>query len=381
MKSKKLDLLFYLIPLLLIIYLILRWRFTKTASPDTYSYIDLAKVLPYISQAEYKSLFPIGYPTFLKVLGFLSNSYEIAYKIGALICMLYSLIFVKIKNFYWREIWSLLTFYTFLSILPWGWSETLMIPLLIMVFYYNHQFLNNQIPRKKFILFYPILLFTCVLVKYSSLFFIIAHFVFAIFLKFSKDKKFWDYLQVFIISSILSSIYLLYNYIITGKAMGKRIPPTEEHLQVAYSLHNIPSGFIPRPFLYPKTEQWQVSLDWILPPILGGFFSILLIRMIYNYFIDNCLKNRNLLQLQITLDGKMMIFNILMSILFLLGTIYSYFTTTIDPLRARLLLGFYLFFFFSVIIALPKFKNRNIFLLIMAICLLSINIIKIIITK
>lgn len=59
----------------------------------------------------------------------------------------------------------------------------------------------------------------------------------------------------------------------------------------------------------------------------------------------------------------MLIFSILNSMIFLMGTIYSYFNTKIDHLNHRLLLGYYLFFFFAVIVALPQFRHRRAVLL------------------
>lgn len=357
-KNKKLDYLFYLIPLFLMINLFMRWKLVETTSYDTWSYIDLAEHFPYIIEAKYPSVFPLGYPIWLRINNLFFNDYMISYKVGAFLCLVFSLLFVKIKDFYWREIWVLFTFYSFLRITPWAWSETLIIPLLIMVFYYNHQFLNEKIKRGKFITFYPILLFACVLVKYSSLFFIVAHFIFVLFLSLIKDKKVWDYLKVSILSSILSGIYLLNNYFITGYAMGMRNPPDAMYFNIRLSLAN--TIFSLNPLFHGRGNYLGYSFGWSIAFIFGGIFALFFCGIILRYLWLNLLKNKNLSN---TTGGKILIFNTLNFVIFLLGTIYSYFTTKIDILDYRLLLGYYSFFFFAVIVAFPEFRHRKMVLL------------------
>lgn len=340
MKNKKIQLLLHLIPLLLIINMIIRWRFATTISPDTYSYFEIAKTLPYVDN----STFPIGYPIFLKSINYLFDNYLISYKILAFLCLAFSLIFVRINNFYWREIWVLFTFSSFLRMAPYGLSETLLIPLLILVFYYNFQFLNNKILKQKFIIFYPILLFSCVLIKYSSLFFIVANFIFGVYLRFIKDEKQWTYLKVSIISAILSGLYLINNYWITGFTMGERFPPSEEHLDISVSLLQILYSL--NPLYYDNGIGKNLYISLISSIVFGIVFLYIILRFLY--------KNKD------TMEHKMIIFNILNSILFLIGTLYSYFTVTIDNLGYRLLLGYYIFLFFAVIIALSKFRSKAI---------------------
>lgn len=72
--------------------------------------------------------------------------------------------------------------------------------------------------------------------------------------------------------------------------------------------------------------------------------------------------------------GKILIINIIISTTFLFGTIYSYFTTKIDILDFRLLLGYYLPFFFAVIVALPNRKNKNLILLLLGLYCAIVNI-------
>lgn len=287
-KNIRLDFLFYLIPIFLVANLFVRWNLTRTFSPDTYDYIDIANVFPYISQAEDSSLFPVGYSIFLKIINLFFNDYMISYKVGAFLSLIFSLVFVRVKNFYWREIWVLFTFYSFLEMMPWGLSETLLVSLLTVVFYYNHQFINDEMKSRKFLLFYPLLLLSCVLVKYSALFFIIAHFVFVLFLKWIKDKKFWIYLKVSVISLLLSGLYLLNNYWVTGFAMGKRVPPDGSYFNIRLSFSQI--LFNLNPFFHTKGEYLGISFGWGVTYFLSILFTLFFSGIILRYFWNNFLK-------------------------------------------------------------------------------------------
>lgn len=75
----------------------------------------------------------------------------------------------------------------------------------------------------------------------------------------------------------------------------------------------------------------------------------------------------------------MLILNILLSLVFLLGTIYSYFVTKIDILDFRLLLGYYVPILFSIIISLPVYKHRNVILLLLGLYCSVTNIINLLI--
>lgn len=369
MKRNRLDFLFYLIPVFLVANLFVRWKLTNTITTDTKSYMDLANNFPYIMEAKYPSVFPLGYPIFLKTINLFFNDYMISYKVGAFLSLMFSLVFVRVKNFYWREIWVLFTFWSFLRIMPMGWSETLLIPLLIMVFYYNHQFINDKMPSKVFLWLYPLLLFSCILVKYSVLFFVMAHFVFVLFLKWIDDKKTWDYFKVAVISSILSALYLLNNYWITGFALGEREVSSEEELNIKLSFSQI--LFNLNPFFHSRGEYLGISFGWGVSYFFGVLFTLFFSGIILRYFWGNFLKIRTLAN--VSGGGKILIFNILNSMIFLMGTIYSYFNTKIDHLDHRLLLGYYIFFFFSVIIALPEFRYRKFTLLLIGLwCCMSI---------
>ena len=271
MKTKfNLDLGFYLIPVLLFCNLFLRWEFTRSVSPDTYDYIDLAENLPMIQD----SLFPIFYPICLKIINFITHDYLIAYKVVCGISLLFSLSFVRIKNFYWREIWVVSTFLSFLRIAPWGWSEIVMIPLLLLIFYYNYQFLMDKITSKKFVIFNSLLLIISVLTKYSSLFFVGAFIGFSAILFLIKDKKAKPYIMSSFVSLLGGILYLFVNYSLTGYAMGKRIPPDGEFYNVRLSFSQM--LFNLNPFFHTRTDNYLgLSFGWGVA-YMGGLIFLLL---------------------------------------------------------------------------------------------------------
>lgn len=381
MNSKKIDILFYIIPIFLIINLFIKWEFTRTISPDSEGYMDLARHFPYITEmetynnhvimrVEQTTLFPLGYPIFLKIINSIFDDYLISYKVGAFLCVVFSLVFVKIKDFYWREIWVLFTFYPLLKLTPWAWAETLLVPVLIMIFYYNHCFLNDKISSKKFVLFYPVLLFLCVFIKYSSLFFIIAHFLFAMYLRFIKDEKSITYFKVPALSLGVFILYLINNYYLTGFMTGLRASELKYILKILYSFSQV--LFCINPFINIGTNYRDFTLELYLLVAICTLSSLFILY----FFVKNII---NFLQSKSN-DKRLLILMLLHSGLFLMGTIYSYFTTKIDALDYRLLLGYYLFLFFAVIISLPKFKNRNIQLFIISMICLFINTLNIIIS-
>lgn len=370
--KNKLDLGFYLIPILLVLNLFIRLNTIQSSSPDTYAYIDLAKKFPNIDN----SLFPIFYPLCLKIVNFICNDYFISYKIICGISLLFSLFFVKFKNFYWREIWTLFTSISLMKIICFGWSEIIVIPLLLLIFYYNHQFLNNKISSKKNLTYSSLLLIICVLTKYSSLFFIGAFIAFSVILLLIKDKKAKTYIRISSIASVGSIFYLLINFVLTGHPMGERIPPDGVDYNIRLSLSHILFTLNPL-FSGKQINYLGLSWDWEIAYLVSFLFFIFFVTVIIKYFNKDISISKNITGIRISIKGgesKILIINIIISTTFLFGTIYSYFITKIDILDFRLLLGYYLPFFFAVIVALPNRKNKNLILLLLGLYCAIVNI-------
>ena len=377
MMKNKLDLGFYLIPVLLFCNLFLRWEFTRSVSPDTYDYIDLAENLPMIQD----SLFPIFYPICLKIINFITHDYLIAYKVVCGISLLFSLSFVRIKNFYWREIWVMFTFMSFIRIAPLVLSEVVLYPLLLLIFYYNHQFLMDKITSKKFVIFNSLLLIISVLTKYSSLFFVGVFIGFSAILFLIKDKKAKPYIMSSFVALLGGMLYLFVNYSLTDYAMGKRVPPDGVYYNIRLSFSQI--LFNLNPFFHTRTDNYLgFSFDWGVAYWGGVVFLLLFGWMIFRALRKSTIFSKPLIISKINEragGGKILILNILLSLVFLFGTIYSYFVTKIDILDFRLLLGYYIPILFSVIVSLPVYKHRNVILLLLGLYCSVTNIINLLI--
>ena len=372
--KNRLDSGFYLIPILLVMNLFIRWNDFEHTSPDSREYIALAKNFPMIED----SLFPIFYPICLKIINFIVHDYLVAYKVVCGMSLLFSLSFVRIKDFYWREIWVVSTFLSFLRIAPWGWSEIVMIPLLLLIFYYNYQFLMDKITSKKFVIFNSLLLIISILTKYSSLFFVGAFIGFSAILFLIKNKKAKPYIMSSFVSLLGGILYLFVNYSLTGYAMGKRIPPDGEFYNVRLSFSQM--LFNLNPFFHTRTDNYLgLSFGWGVAYMGGLIFLLLFGWIILRALRKSIVFCNPLITNKINGGGKMLILNILLSLVFLLGTIYSYFVTKIDILDFRLLLGYYVPIFFSVIVALPIYKYWNVILLLLGLYCSVTNIINLLV--
>lgn len=361
-RKKFVECFFYVIPILLIINLFMRWNLTRTISPDSKNYFELAISFPKIPD----SLFPIFYPLVLRILNIFFNDYEVTYKVLAFSSLIFTLIFVRFKNFYWKEIWILMSFLSFLRMAPWALSEVIIIPLFILIFYVNSQFLTNKKRSNDFIIQNSILLIITILTKYSSVFIIIGFILFSIFLYFRKRRASISYLISSCIALLGTFLYLSINYYYTGNFTGKRIPPDGEYFNIRLSISQI--FFNLNPFFLGKVEKYLgfFSFEWSFSYLAAFIFLIIWLFLLINAFLKKIIPQET---------KFLILLNISAAILFLLGTIYSYFTTKIDILDFRLLLGFYTFFFFSVICALPNFKNKDLLLLVVALFCGTSNII------
>ncbi|MDR2206976.1 MAG: hypothetical protein LBE36_12575 [Flavobacteriaceae bacterium] len=357
MKTKIVDSLFWLIPISLIINLFLRWNINSYLSPDSFDYFKIADHLPSITT----SVWPFFYPLLLKIVNFVVDNYLVSYKVLSVSSLLFSLLFVRINHFYWKEIWTLLSFFSFLRIFPFGLSEVVLIPFLILIFYINHHFQNNKQSENKFILFNSIFLFITVSIKYSSIFFLIAFILFTVLLKFRKNILFKAYLKSSLLTLILCGLYLTVNYIETGFLIGERQPPGGSYHNIRLSISQI--VFTLNPFFHTKVYNYLglFSFGWSIAYLFGFIFSLIWLFLITGKGIS-FMKNNLIILLLIN------------SLCFLAGTIYSYFVIKIDILDFRLLLGFYTFLFFAVIISLPR--KMDVILLLTALFSISTNIIQ-----
>lgn len=335
---------YFIYPPLLFLNIIVRIATTRTWSPDTEDYISIAQHLP---DSIPFSLFPIFYPIALKLVNFFIHDYHVTYKVIAILSLFFCLAFVKLKNFFWKELWTMLCFYSFLRMAPWGLSEVIMIPLLILIFYYNYGFLIKKISPEKFIISNSIILIICILTKYSSIFYLPAFLVFSIILYMRKKHEHKAYIFSLALTSIATMLYLGLNYVFTGSAMGERVSPDGNYYNARLSFSQ--ALFNLNPFFHGRSDNY---LGFSLPWSIAYFFGILFSGLWASIILVNIKKLSENYRL-------LTYFLVILSLFFISGTIYSYFTTKIDILDFRLLLGFYTFIFFAVAVSLQKFNNKD----------------------
>ena len=176
-------------------------------------------------------------------------------------------------------------------------------------------------------------------------------------------------------------LYLFVNYSLTDYAMGKRVPPDGVYYNIRLSFSQI--LFNLNPFFHTRTDNYlSFSFDWGVAYWGGVVFLLLFGWMIFRALRKSTIFSKPLIISKINEragGGKILILNILLSLVFLFGTIYSYFVTKIDILDFRLLLGYYIPILFSVIVSLPVYKHRNVILLLLGLYCSVTNIINLLI--
>lgn len=340
MFTKNSDWLFIILPIGILVNLYLGWNLREFITPDSKSYIEIAKNLPKINN----SLFPILYPIVLSFLNFFTNDYLIAYKFLNIFVILFIIVFVKMKNFYWKEIWTLLTFASFQTIFCYAWSENIILLLILALCYINKSLLFSNQNNKFFIIQSVFILTLMFLTKYSSIFFAFSYLGFSIYLFLIKDKiKSLLYFKTFLLVSLLFTVYLFINKYNTGMFTGPRGNVFYEMSFLRYillSTINIPISLAPAALsfikiLYQPNFLYSYSFLWKIPAIIS---SIIIIYLLYKSF-----------KLKLIINSKYLIFLLFSSFSFLIFSFISAYYTKIDVLSARLLLGFYSFFLIGII--------------------------------
>lgn len=353
---------FYLIPLGVILNMFLSWKYINCYSTDSFTYIRLANALPRIED----SIFPFLYPAMMKGITFFYKDYDFAFKVMNIFSVIFIFSFVRAKEFYWREIWILLTFSCFQNIYPLALSESLFFPLLIMFCYYNYKFLNKEIAGKKFVITCVLLLCFMFLVKYNTLFIIISTLLFALLL--IKKNNFFArfYLLVGAISLILYFLFVLFNFFETGYFTGRRgLPEDFKYLYyVINSVKNIPLSF--DPFAY-SLQRIAVKVK-----IYYGFYYVTVIPYFTSYLVVIYLAF-NLYRLKVK-ENLFVLFCAISSITFLFFSFVSAYKTQIDVLNFRLLLAFNVFTLVGIINLIEVKLNDVTLLSLGVLCILIFQI-------
>lgn len=349
--------LFFIIPIGIIINMFLSWKEIIYYTPDSYSYIGLSKSLPDIKY----SLFPIFLPVLLRIFSFFTKDYDIAFKVINLLSVIFIILFVRVKNFYWKEIWVIMTFSSFQNIFPMAWTENLFFSFLIAYCYYNFKFLNREINKNQFLFYNSFLLIIMCLLKYNAMFIIIGSIISGFLIR-KKDYFFSKYCFFStIISGTLFSVYLVFNFFQTGSITGNRdLPNNFGYINYFInSVRNVPLTYDPVAFSLQRIAV-KIKLEY-------GFKYITILPYITSYLIS-FFSIRYLIKLKNIKIDAFSFFCIISSINFLVFTFITGFNTKIDVLDFRLLLSFYVFLLIGIINTLKnnikvKYFDNKLFLL------------------
>lgn len=334
----KIPFLYWLIPVLLTFNFFVQIYFNPTfgITPDTFDYIEISKNLPIIKN----SLFPLLYPLVIKFFNLFFYNYFFTTKFIALFSLLFCLGFTYHKKFYWKQFWILLCFPIFLDIYHYSWSETILLPLLILFVYISQQFLNKNISIRKFVIYNSILLTLMLFTKYSMIGILFGYGIFSLYIYFKKREFFLPIIYSLAITSFLFLAYLLVNNYSTGDYMGIRIPATNSLYALKLSIFNVIYNL--NPFINTRNFL-KFNLNYIVLALITVLMYIPIL-----YFSMKKMKNNLPAHLALICGFS-----------FLFLTIYSFMTVKLDILEARLLMPFTFLFLVSVIFIL-KDKMLNI---------------------
>ncbi|HCN47733.1 MAG TPA: hypothetical protein DIT10_01310 [Chryseobacterium sp.] len=342
MICKQKDSYFIILPIVIFINLIIAWYIGDYLTPDSYDYIEIADHLPIIKD----SLFPIFYPSLLKIINIIINDYLITYKIINIISILFCFIYTYKFKFYWKEIWAILAFSSFQYNYIFAWSENIIIPLLIIFLHLNYLFYTDKIDPKKYLLKNTITLVLLILTKYNSIFFVFPTAILSL-LYLRLSKKYFYALASCFISVLVLVFYLFLNYQFTGYFTGNRSELTKLNFMKYISLSKYEITTTIEPFGRPISkivELQSLTHIWQLPYLLSlGILGILGIA------IFSVLKKSKYYV------SKYNVFLIANSLTFICLTLVSAYFTRIDVLGPRLLLGFS----FPLLLALFVFIKAN----------------------
>jgi hypothetical protein len=326
---------FFFLPFLVIVASCLQLIYSSTSgiTPDSLDYIKIAKYLPEITQ----SLFPILYPFLIKMSYFITHDYFWATKLISFAALVFTFWYPFYKKFMWKEIWVIVSFPTFLTIYYCSWSETILIPLLIVFSHINYQYLNEN-KSKNFLLKNTIAMTLMLLTKYSSMGIIFGYALFILFLYVDTKRYSYKLIWSLLITVVIFTFYLGFNYITTGSKMGERIPEMKSGMNIRYSFFRIIYNLNP---ILNDRLIFNFTINYIFLAAITVIGYIPIVYITRNIFWKN----------------KTCILFFIISFTFLFFTIISYFTVKLDNLDGRLLMLFVFFILISLAIA---FKNISI---------------------
>lgn len=303
-------------------------------SPDSLDYIRIANELPNIKN----SLFPVFYPLLTRISFFFTQNYLFATKIICLLGFFVIFYYPYRKNFFWKELWIICAFPIFIDLYYYSWSETVLLPLIIIFTHLNYEFFENGV-KSNFILKNTVLLILMLLTKYSSVGIVLGYAAGLLVLGLYFRRIQMQPLISVLISVIFFAGYLAINKFLTTDFMGERLPPLKEKMNIRYSFFQIIYN------LNPITNDRKIFgylINYVLLAAFSLAFYIPLVKLLS----------------KISYNFKLAFLLLSCSMAFLIFTIISFFTVKIDNLDSRLLMPFVLMFLLSLLLLAKHLREK-----------------------
>lgn len=313
-------------------------------STDSISYFVLADEIPNPSW----SLFPLGYPFFLKLLNYIFDDYYWSGRVLNVLIFITIFLFSYIKQFYFRETIILMASKIFVYLFYYSISEPLFLACLYFLFYYIEGYFTGRLASYKFYLPASLILTLCFTVRYSGVYIALAFvFFYLLYYKRAGNKKsfFRDDFFYFLLLGALGIIsYMSYNYYNFQDLSGERFR-SDPYFSIGRNIIGLINSF--NPVLGVKLNS-SGYITW------GVEFFLLSINLFFIYWFIKIWKKE--------FDSG---FNWLHFLFISTGLIYSfflfltYFYQGIEEINIRMAAESSFCYFFSIIILYFKQKRNE----------------------
>ncbi len=286
---------------------------------------------PDLYQKEYFAIWPLGYPSCIVAVSYITNLSPLwASKVVniLLLALCFYLLYLLFEGSSYLPMYYFGSF-TMLEICSYTWSENLFIPfflLFILALKKNHT--AETVTLNNVIMLSSALLIMC-LARYASVIFYVIAFVFMLYYyKKSELIKVKTIFYSLIVSTLLLGIYLFNNYINAGYMTGMPRVNTQDFT----SLELIEKFFMGMFHQLHLVKQFRFSgtADMIFYLMLT--FIQLSLMMYIAYLLHKSTVVKSMAQKSIAMLG--------IGSVYLVFLIYMTFTSTIDPFDYRTLLPF-----------------------------------------
>lgn len=320
---------------------------------DTLSYIKIANDIPNIKSG----LFPLGYPSLLRFFYIFTNDFYFSGRIISVLIIAFIGVFSYFKKFYFKETVILLATKIFIVCVYNLISEGLFLCVLYFLFYYINCLFTDKKKGFAFVLPVSLLLVTLFLIRYSGIFIYLSVIIFFL-LNFRKTefvnfKK--DILSTIILSGVLISIYMIFNYFNFGGIMGENERFAVDKSNISLDIIRNFLGVInlANPIFGIKPAHFT-SITIVLEAVL------FILNLIFIGLIFNILKKEKPWKSNLTI-----VFLLISSVTYLVFVILSKFFQGIEELNTRMLsaTSFCLYFAVLIIYFKSNFNKKYIFYL------------------